>query len=369
MIDTPSDKIFPRSNGGFATWTIKIGGITLILLCSLARPADAFCLHQPSTFRVQQVASTSAGWRSPGGRRTTLWEQKNDDASTSSNPLGFLMNPYESKIPKEIEKDIYAAEANTEAARDRNTRVAIYTLVAIVGVLMAFFNFFISQLRVSETPDGLPFDLNDSTFAWVDDNFLTQLFFMNKIGGGFSLLLGAGAGLLAEAELDTRRINAEKIYEELVRRREEKERKVATPKKSKKKKRKGTKESKRLGALVEVMDDTASNDSGESVEVVSDETQQSSSEPSKGMPVEEPVSDTQEKGNEGIIGKIKGFYERADSMAASQALLLNKQLEDAGVLEKITDESGLRVVGKEAASNSTTSANKVIDPSEPKQSG
>ena len=34
------------------------------------------------------------------------------------------MNPYESKIPKEIEKDIYAAEANTEAARDRNTRVA-----------------------------------------------------------------------------------------------------------------------------------------------------------------------------------------------------------------------------------------------------
>ena len=279
------------------------------------------------------------------------------------------MNPYESKIPKEIEKDIYAAEANTEAARDRNTRVAIYTLVAIVGVLMAFFNFFISQLRVSETPDGLPFDLNDSTFAWVDDNFLTQLLFMNKIGGGLSLLLGAGSGLLAEAELDTRRINAEKIYEELVRRREEKERKVATPKKSKKKKRKGTKESKRLGALVEVMDDTASNDSGESVEVVSDETQQSSSEPSKGMPVEEPVSDTQEKGNDGIIGKIKGFYERADSMAASQALLLNKQLEDAGVLEKITDESGLRVVGKEVASNSTTSANKVIDPSEPKESG
>ena len=34
--------------------------------------------------------------------------------------------------------------------------------------------------------------------------------------------------------------------------------------------------------------------------------------------------------------------------AASQALLLNKELEDRGVIEKITDESGLKVVGKEA---------------------
>jgi hypothetical protein len=36
-------------------------------------------------------------------------------------------------------------------------------------------------------------------------------------------------------------------------------------------------------------------------------------------------------------------------MAAAQALLLNKELEDKGVLEKITDETGLRVIGKEAA--------------------
>ena len=36
-------------------------------------------------------------------------------------------------------------------------------------------------------------------------------------------------------------------------------------------------------------------------------------------------------------------------MAASQALLLNKELEDRGVIDKITDETGLKVVGKEAA--------------------
>jgi len=36
-------------------------------------------------------------------------------------------------------------------------------------------------------------------------------------------------------------------------------------------------------------------------------------------------------------------------MAASQALLLNKKLEDTGVIEKITDETGLKVIGKEEA--------------------
>ena len=51
----------------------------------------------------------------------------------------------------------------------------------------------------------------------------------------------------------------------------------------------------------------------------------------------------------GVLGKIKNFYEQADRMAASQALLLNKELEDRGVIDKITDETGLRVVGKEEA--------------------
>ena len=53
--------------------------------------------------------------------------------------------------------------------------------------------------------------------------------------------------------------------------------------------------------------------------------------------------------NGGILGAIAGFYKKADSMAASQALLLNKELEDRGILEKITDETGLKVVGKKKA--------------------
>ena len=43
------------------------------------------------------------------------------------------------------------------------------------------------------------------------------------------------------------------------------------------------------------------------------------------------------------------MYDEADRMAASQALLLNKELEELGVVDKITDETGLKVIGKDAA--------------------
>ena len=53
------------------------------------------------------------------------------------------------------------------------------------------------------------------------------------------------------------------------------------------------------------------------------------------------VEAQQNDGN--IFSQVKDFYEKADTLAASQALLLNKELEDRGILEKITDESGLVV--------------------------
>jgi len=64
---------------------------------------------------------------------------------------------------------------------------------------------------------------------------------------------------------------------------------------------------------------------------------------------EETKVDGSEKKEEGFLGKMKDFYDQADNMAASQALLLNKELEDRGVVDKITDESGLKVIGKDAA--------------------
>ena len=64
---------------------------------------------------------------------------------------------------------------------------------------------------------------------------------------------------------------------------------------------------------------------------------------------EETKVDESEKKEEGFLGKMKDFYDQADKMAASQAILLNKDLEDRGVVDKITDESGLKVIGKDAA--------------------
>jgi len=67
---------------------------------------------------------------------------------------------------------------------------------------------------------------------------------------------------------------------------------------------------------------------------------------------DEAATTTKEaEGNEkkGVFGKMKDLYEKADSMAASQALIMNKNLEEAGVVEKITDETGLKVIGREEA--------------------
>lgn len=140
---------------------------------------------------------------------------------------------------------------------------------------------------------------------------------------------------MAEAEFDTRRINAEKIWEELKRRREAK---IDQPDKPSRKKRRSGKESKRIQALSEVL---SANEETETPEKPSEEVS------SEGNLVED---DNRPGKRPNLFEQAKDFYEKADKMAASQALLLNKELEDRGIIEKITDETGLKVIGKEAAS-------------------
>jgi len=104
---------------------------------------------------------------------------------------------------------------------------------------------------------------------------------------------------------------------------------------------------KRLSALEELIVD----DDTDEVVVKEEVEQNTQDEGANTEPKEqEPAKD------DGIMGKIKGFYDKADSMAASQALLLNKELEDRGVIDKITDESGLKVIGKEAAAEASKSS-------------
>ena len=92
-----------------------------------------------------------------------------------------------------------------------------------------------------------------------------------------------------------------------------------------------------MNALSEVISEKDTTTAAETVSSpVEDESKKESS-----------VKDNDSKG--GILGTIQNFYQRADSLAASQALLLNKKLEEQGLVEKITDETGLRVIGKEEA--------------------
>lgn len=289
------------------------------------------------------------------------------------NKLLDFLSPYESKIPEELRDEIYQAEANTEAARDRGTRVALYTLLAISGIALASFNGFLTDMRDKESAiamataaSSIPdtgnnlYILEQNGFGWILSNPIFKFFFTNKIGGVLTLLLGGGSGLMAEAEFDTKRVNAEKIYEELERRREQKLKKQtggSTKSKPKgKKKRQSGKQKKRLAAISEVvLDDVRDTTTETATKTV----------PPVGIPMMPPdeiaSTDTSAKdeapsidevGNDekkGVFGKLKEFYKQADSMAASQALIMNKNLEDAGAIEKITDETGLKVIGREEA--------------------
>ncbi|KAG7343735.1 hypothetical protein IV203_021743 [Nitzschia inconspicua] len=277
-----------------------------------------------------------------------------------------FLNPYDSKIPPDLVEEIYRAEANTEAAKDRGTRILVYTLLAILGIGLASFNGFLTEVRVNGLPEGtnavvvVPPPTGDTLdilvqagFGWVLENPLYKFLFTNKIGGALCLLFGGGSALLAEAEFDSKRINAEKIYEELERRRQQQQRTITktrptTTAKStttKKKKRQSGKEKKSLKALSEVFDTTneAKEREGKTSIAIPEENDDLTTDMGSGN------SDGGGSGGGGVFDKMKELYEKADSMAASQALLLNKKLEDAGVVEKITDETGLKVIGREKA--------------------
>ncbi|CAB9517592.1 expressed unknown protein [Seminavis robusta] len=307
---------------------------SLLLFLSARSLSSQAWIHSGPNTRLSCFSRVSTQTRTTCSTTVLRLASSEDD---NRGPLSSIFQPYDTKIPPELRDEIYAAEANTPAAQERGTRVATYALIAFIGIVLAFFNAFITELRNSPIPPEV--DITDplayAGFSWVASNPITGFLFMNKLGGGICLLGGAGAGLMAEAELDTKRINAEKIFEELQRRREKKEKQKA-PKRNKKKRRSG-KEKKRMEALSEII---VQDDKEETATAAVTE------EPTVVAAVEEKPK---EEEGDGLLGKIKGFYDKADSMAASQALLLNKEMEDRGMIVKITDETGLKVIGKEEA--------------------
>lgn len=263
-------------------------------------------------------------------------------------------NNQQSEIPPELKDEIYAAEANTAAAQGRQQRVITYVLLTIIGVTTAFFNAFLSDLRFG---DGAPSsDLAYYGFGWVQSNFLTSFLFTNKIGGALGLLSAGLSGTLAEVEIRSKKENAEKIWAEMQRRKAIKESPTKSGRKKNKKKKSMAqsskrdmtgKQKKRMSALEELMGDDT-DDISQPLTVAEEPQQQKVKNETKDDKDGNEVLEKKESDG-GLIGTIKGFYEKADSMAASQALLLNKELEDRGMIDKITDETGLKVVGKDAA--------------------
>jgi hypothetical protein len=304
--------------------------------------------------------------------------EENEEGNNNNNRFGlgkfFDVNLYSSEIPDNIRDKIYDIESKTPAANGRSIRITTYTIIAIVTIGLAFFNAFISDLKTSIDPE-LP-SISDAGFTWVIENPITSFLFTNKVGGILLLATGGISGLLAESEMDSRRINSEKIYLELKRRKDMKDKgkgstttaaATATKQRSKKSK---SKETKRIIALAEVLDSPPTT----TTTIVGDDeknqfvpkTKAASSEVSltkigdnidKSIPsIDEEINMTTTDGSSGnnsdsLLDKVKSFYQRADQMAASQALLLNKELEDRGLLEKITDDSGLRVIGNRNNNN------------------
>lgn len=123
-----------------------------------------------------------------------LSSQDNDNEQKSS--IDVMMGKVD--IPEEYREEIFRAEANTPAARDRNTRIAIFGIIALIGIGISSFNAFLSNMRdgVDLTP------INDLGFGWVSSNPLTSFLFLNKIGGGLALLSAGLGGTMVELEVN-----------------------------------------------------------------------------------------------------------------------------------------------------------------------
>jgi hypothetical protein len=190
-------------------------------------------------------------------------------------------------------------------------------LLAILGIALAFFNGFLTEIRINGLPDpdgGTTANvdvlsslnplanpggsnnmdiLQQAGFGWVLSNPLYKFLFTNKIGGALCLLLGGGSALLAEAEFDSKRINVEKIYEELERRRAQK---TASSSSSTCRAKQSGKQKKSLKALSEVL--------------VAQEKEPTATQEDTSIQVEpEPSSDAvDDKG--GIFGKVIDLYKK-----------------------------------------------------------
>ena len=131
--------------------------------------------------------------------RFVLHQSSNSEEEKSS--IDVMMGKVD--IPDEYKEEIFRAEANTPAAKDRATRVAIFAAVALIGIGVSSFNAFLTNMREGGGTDLTT--INELGFGWVSGNPLFSFLFLNKIGGGLALLSAGLGGTMVELEVRSKR--------------------------------------------------------------------------------------------------------------------------------------------------------------------
>ncbi len=124
--------------------------------------------------------------------------QDNNESSSKSS-LDVMMGKVD--IPDEYKEEIFKAEANTPAAKDRSTRTAIYACIALLGIGISSFNAFLTNIRDGAGTAADLSAINELGFGWVGENPFTSFLFLNKIGGGLALLSAGLGGTMVELEV------------------------------------------------------------------------------------------------------------------------------------------------------------------------
>ena len=127
--------------------------------------------------------------------RPSLEVQSSQDSNNDKSSIDVMMGKID--IPEEYREEIFRAEANTPAAKDRNNRIAIFGSIALLGIAISSFNAFLSNMR--DGADLTP--INEIGFGWVSGNPLTSFLVLNKIGGGLALLSAGLGGTMVELEV------------------------------------------------------------------------------------------------------------------------------------------------------------------------
>jgi hypothetical protein len=105
-------------------------------------------------------------------------------------------------IPDEVRAEIFQAEANTPAAKDRNVRIALYASFAIVGIFISSLNVFLSSVRADAGSAANDLSaINELGFGWAASNPISSFFLLNGIGGGIALITAGFGGTMVELEV------------------------------------------------------------------------------------------------------------------------------------------------------------------------